>query len=114
MRPSRNGIITSSTTASGSRRVEDGLERLLAVADRLDVVALEPERQHERLAHAAVVLGDEDARATFGRAVLPSGHARTVRGPRKDRGKNGEGLFLRVFHTRAMSRLREGAEPHGS
>src|SRR4029453_9899172 len=65
--------------------VEDGFERLLAVADRLDVVALEAERHHERLAHAAVVLGDEDARATIDRVRAPHGHGQTVRDPRKDR-----------------------------
>ena len=48
----------------------DGLERLLAVADRLDVVALEAQREHERLAHAAVVLGDEDV--VLGAVVRPS------------------------------------------
>ena len=35
------------------------LECLGAVGDRLDLVALEGERAHERLAHAAVVFGEE-------------------------------------------------------
>ena len=39
--PSTVGIIMSRTTTSGSRR-RDRLERLLAVGDRLDLVALEP------------------------------------------------------------------------
>ena len=52
----------SRTITSGSR-ARDRLERLRAVVDGLDVVALDLQRQHERLAHAAVVLGDEDPRA---------------------------------------------------
>ena len=38
----------------------DRLEGLRAVVHRLDVVALDAEGEDERLAHAAVVLGDED------------------------------------------------------
>ena len=41
------------------------LERLGAVGGELDLVALEPERAAERLAHRRVVVDDEDSHASY-------------------------------------------------
>ena len=43
----------------------DGLERLRAVVHRFHVVALDAEREDQRLTHAAVVLGDEHRGGRF-------------------------------------------------
>ena len=62
------GIDTSSTTTSGGARAR-GLERLGTVADGDDVVALEPERPHERLTYGAVVLRQQQRVRAIGQPV---------------------------------------------
>ena len=57
--PSSRGIETSRTTASTPSRGQP-LDRLLAVAGQLDVVALELEGTAERIPDGGFVVDDED------------------------------------------------------
>ena len=59
--PSSRGIITSLTTRSGTVGA-DGLQRLLAVGDSLDLVAGAAQQAGQVFAHVGVVVGDENAR----------------------------------------------------
>ena len=68
-RPSRPGIITSSTSRS-KRSASVALERRLAVADAFARVALEAEMQAHELADVRLVLDDQHARRRVGHSFF--------------------------------------------